>query len=101
MNRTTDEIVNRLNFILAKLETIESELEKQGDDIRKYTERSSAGLDSNELIISGLKSTRTSFELLRYEIDELHEVTVALFNGEGDAIREELEKQMPFLYKPK
>ena len=61
-------------------------------DIKKYIELSSVNLDSNELLISGLKSTRTSFELLRDEIDELHQVTIALFNGEGDAIREELEK---------
>ena len=101
MSGTIEEIRDTLTFILNMLKTIDRKLDLQEENIKTYTQRGMADLDSNELIISRLKSTRTSFELLRYEIDELHEVTVALFNGEGDAIREELEKQMPFLYKPK
>jgi hypothetical protein len=92
MSQAIEEIRDALTFILNKLETIDSKLEKQEEDIRAYMEQNPASLDSNELIIAGLKSTRTSFELLRDEIDELHQVTIALFNGEGDAIREELEK---------
>ena len=92
MSETTEEIRDTLTFILNTLETIDSKLDGQEKDIKKYIELSSVNLDSNELLISGLKSTRTSFELLRDEIDELHQVTIALFNGEGDAIREELEK---------
>lgn len=92
MSGTTEEIRDTLTFILNTLETIDSKLDGQEKDIKKYIELSSVNLDSNELLISGLKSTRTSFELLRDEIDELHQVTIALFNGEGDAIREELEK---------
>ena len=92
MSQAIEEIRDTLTFILNTLETIDSKLDGQEKDIKKYIELSSVNLDSNELIISGLKSTRTSFELLRDEIDELHQVTIALFNGEGDAIREELEK---------
>jgi len=92
VNQETSEISESLNLILNKLEAIDSKLEQQEEDIKAYIEESSSNLDSNELLISGLKSTRTSFELLRDEIDELHQVTIALFNGEGDAIREELEK---------
>ena len=92
MSQAIEEIRDTLTFILNTLETIDSKLDGQEKDIQKYIELSSVNLDSNELLISGLKSTRTSFELLRDEIDELHQVTIALFNGEGDAIREELEK---------
>ena len=92
MSQTIEEIRDTLTFILNTLETIDSKLDGQEKDIKKYIELSSVNLDSNELLISGLKSTRTSFELLRDEIEELHQVTIALFNGEGDAIREELEK---------
>jgi hypothetical protein len=92
MSQAIEEIRETLTFILNTLETIDSKLDGQEKDIKKYIELSSVNLDSNELLISGLKSTRTSFELLRDEIDELHQVTIALFNGEGDAIREKLEK---------
>ena len=92
MSQAIEEIRDTLTFILNTLETIDSKLDGQEKDIKKYIELSSVNLDSNELLISGLKSTRTSFELLRDEIDELHQVTIALFNGDGDAIREELEK---------
>ena len=45
-------------------------------------EQSPASLDSNELLVAGLKSTKTSFELLRDEIDELHQLVIGLFKGE-------------------
>ena len=81
MNQTTSEIRESLSLILNKLETIESKLEQQEEDIKKYMKQSPAGLDSNELLIAGLKSTRTSFELLRDEIDDLYQLTVALCKG--------------------
>ena len=82
MNKITSEIRESLNLILNKLRTIDSKLDRQEEDIKAYIARSLVNLDSNELIIAVLKSTRTSFELLRDEIDDLHELTVALFKGE-------------------
>jgi len=84
VNQETSEISESLNLILNKLEAIDSKLEQQEEDIKAYIEESSSNLDSNELLIAGLKSTRTSFELLRDEIDELHQVTIALFKGERE-----------------
>lgn len=78
MNQEMSEIRESLNLILNKLQTIDSKLDRQEEDIKAYIERGLVNLDSNELLIAGLKSTRTSFELLRDEIDELHQVTVAL-----------------------
>lgn len=81
MTQATEEIRESLNLILNKLEAIDSKLEQQEEDIKAYIEQRPASLDSNELLIAGLKSTRTSFELLRDEIDELHQVTIALFKS--------------------
>jgi len=78
MSREIEEIRESLTIILNKLETIESKLEQQEEDIKEYMKQSPASLDSNELLVAGLKSTKTSFELLRNEIDELHQLTVAL-----------------------
>ena len=81
MSGTTEEIRESLNLILNKLQTIDSKLDRQEEDIKSYIDRGLVNLDSNELLIAGLKSTRTSFELLRDEIDELHQVTIALFKS--------------------
>ena len=84
MNQATSEIRESLTLIFNKLEAIETKLDRQEEDIKAYIERGLVNLDSNELIIAGLKSTRTLFELLRDEIDELHQVTVALFKETGE-----------------
>ncbi len=84
MSGTTEEIRDTLTFILNKLQTIDTKLERQEEDIKAYIGRGLVNLDSNELLIAGLKSTRTSFELLRDEIDELHQVTIALFKVERE-----------------
>lgn len=72
MVQNTNEIKESVNLILNQLECIEFKPEEQNKDIKTYIERSSTNLNLNELLIAGLKSTRTSFELLRDEIDELH-----------------------------
>ena len=81
MSQTIEEIRDTLTFILNNLQTIDSKLDRQEEDIKAYIARGLVNLDSNELLIAGLKSTRTSFELLRDEIDELHQVTIALFKS--------------------
>ena len=81
MSQTIEEIRDTLTFILNNLQTIDSKLDRQEQDIKAYIARGLVNLDSNELLIAGLKSTRTSFELLRDEIDELHQVTIALFKS--------------------
>ena len=78
MSQAIEEIRDTLTLILSKLETIDSKLIRQEEDIKAYMEKGPVSLDSNELIISWLKSTRTSFELLRDETDDLYQLTVAL-----------------------
>ena len=81
MSQTMEEIKESLTLILNNLGTIDSKLVKQEEDIKAYMEQNSASLDSNESLVAGLKSTRTSFELLRDEIDELHQLMIGLFKG--------------------
>ena len=84
MSQTIEEIRDTLTFILNMLKTIDTKLDRQEEDIKAYIERGLVNLDSNELIIAGLKSTRTSFELLQDEVDELQQVTVSLLKrGRG------------------
>jgi len=83
MNNKITEIRELLIQISKKLEVTQQEIEQQSDDIKKYINLALVNLDSNELIIAGLKSSKTSFELLRDEIDELHQVTIALFNSKA------------------
>ena len=78
MSQAIEEIREALTLILNKLETIDSKLDRQEKDIKAYMEQNPASLDSNELIIAGLRSTRTSFELLRDEVDELNAPVIML-----------------------
>lgn len=84
MTQAIEEIREFLSLILNELKSIESKLEKQEESIKAYVEQSAASLDANELLVTGLKSIRTSFELLRDEIDELHQLTVALYLRRAD-----------------
>ena len=84
MNDKITEIRELLIQISNKLEVTQQKIEQQSDDIKKYLELNLVNLDSNELLIAGLKSTKTSFELFRDEIDELQQVTIALFKGEQE-----------------
>ncbi|MEA0971093.1 hypothetical protein Megvenef_01065 [Candidatus Megaera venefica] len=78
MSRTIEEIRAALTHIFKKLEDVEVLLSRQEEDITVYMKQSSTNLDSNELLAAGLRSTRTSFELLRDEVDELYQLTVAI-----------------------
>jgi len=81
MNDKITEIRELLIQISNKLEVTQQKIEQQSDDIKKYINLNLVNLDSNELIIAGLKSSKTSFELLRDEIDELQQLTIVLFNS--------------------
>jgi len=81
MNNKITEIRELLIQISKKLEVTQQKIEQQSDDIKKYINLNLVNLDSNELIIAGLKSSKTSFELLRDEIDELQQLTIVLFNS--------------------
>ncbi len=67
-------------LILKKLEAIEVLLNNKEVEIKSYLATNPDALKSADVLLAGLKSTWTSFELLRDEIDEMHQLTVALSN---------------------
>ena len=79
MNRAMEEIRESLTLVLEKLESIEDKIVSQETDIRTYIKNHDIRSDLDERLILHIKSTHTSLELLRDEIDELHQVMIALF----------------------
>ena len=75
MERTINEFYP---LILKKLEAIEVLLNNKEVEIKSYLATNPEALKSADVLLAGLKSTWTSFELLRDEIDEIHELTIAL-----------------------
>ena len=78
MEQKVDEIKDSLVFILSKLESIEKQARKQEEEIENYVKKNHI-IDFNELVAAHLKSTKTTMELLREEIEELHQLTTLLF----------------------
>ena len=71
-------------LILKKLEAIELRLDRKEAEINSYLATNPEPLKAADVLLAGLKSTKTSFELLRDEIDELHQLTVALSKKESE-----------------
>jgi len=83
MEQKVDEIKDSLVFILSKLEGIEKQVRKQEEEIENYVKKNHI-IDFNKLVAAHLKSTKTSIELLRQEIEELHQlITLLVKNIEG------------------
>ena len=70
-----DEEINRLlGHIFNELQKLEKKIEKQEDDIRIFLTTRDSNYEPNHLLIAQQKATRTSVELLREEIEEIHQV---------------------------
>ena len=78
MEQKVDKLKDSLVFILDKLENMEKQVRKQEHEIENYIKKNRS-IDFNELVAAHLKSTKTSIELLREEIDELHQLITLLF----------------------
>jgi len=74
MEQKVDKLKDSLVFILDKLENMEKQVRKQEQEIENYIKKNRS-IDFNELVAS----TKTSIELLREEIDELHQLITLLF----------------------
>jgi len=83
MNEKTTEIKDLLSLILKKLETTELTIERQADDIKKYIEQQELDVGTSKLLMAQQKATKTSIEILRDEIEELHQVVKLIFNEKG------------------
>ena len=80
MEQKVDKVKDSLVFILDKLENMEKQVRKQEQEIENYIKKNRS-IDFNELVAAHLKSTKTSIELLREEIDELQQLITLLFEG--------------------
>ena len=83
MEEKTTEIKDLLSLILKKLETTELTIERQADDIKKYIEQQELDVGTSKLLMAQQKATKTSIEILRDEIEELHQVIKLIFNEIG------------------
>jgi len=77
---TNNQIREILSQILKKLEATELKIERQADDIKAYIEKHELDLDTSKLLMAQQKATKTSIEILRDEIEELHQVVKLIFN---------------------
>jgi phenylalanyl-tRNA synthetase alpha subunit len=82
MNDKIIEIRKLLSQILKELEATKQKIEQQSDDIKAYIEKCDVNLNKNQLLIAEQKSTRTLIELLRDEIEELHQVIKIIFDNQ-------------------
>ncbi len=80
MEQKVDKLKDSLVFILDKLENMEKQVRKQEQEIENYIKKNRS-IDFNELVAAHLKSTKTSIELLREEIDEQQQLITLLFEG--------------------
>jgi hypothetical protein len=69
-----EEIKRLLGHIFDKLERLEKKIERQEEDIKIFLATRDPRYEPSTLLIAQQKATRTSVELLREEIEELHQV---------------------------
>ena len=69
-----EEIKKLLGQIFDKLQRLEQKIERQEGDVRIFLAGRDKHYDASDLLIAQQKATRTSVELLREEIEELHHV---------------------------
>ena len=74
MRSKGEEIKRLLSHILNKLQELENKIEKQEEDIRIFLTTRDSNYEPSHLLIAQQKATRTSVELLREEIEEVHHV---------------------------
>jgi len=74
MENRGEEIKELLNHILNKLERLEQKIERQEEDMRIFLTSRDSSYEPSDLFLDQQKATRTSVELLREEVDELHQI---------------------------
>jgi hypothetical protein len=74
MENKGEEIKELLGHILNQLDRLEQKIEKQNEDVRIFLAGKDSSYEPSSLLIAQHKATRTSVELLREEIEELHQI---------------------------
>ena len=70
--------LDKVEELVAKLKDIEIVITEQEREVISYMAKLPLTAESTTLLVAHIKSLRTSIELLREEIDELHQVVVTL-----------------------
>ena len=78
MEQKVHKLQDSIVFALNKLEDMGKQVRKQEEEIENYIKKNCT-IDFNELVAAHLKSTKTTMELLREVIEELHQLTTLLF----------------------
>ena len=76
---TMEETKELLTQILLRLEAIERKVDRQVEEVSAYLKRAGPDLYANRLMMLKNESTRTLVELLRDEIEELHQIMMMIF----------------------
>ena len=79
MHKNIEEISESITMMLEKLENIETEITSQREDVATYFRTHGTRTDSDERLIARMQALATGVELLRDEVDELHELMIVLF----------------------
>ena len=74
MENKGEEIKELLGHILNQLDRLEQKIEKQNEDVRIFLAGKDSSYEPSSLLFAQQKATRTSVELLREEIEELHQI---------------------------
>ena len=61
-------------YLQAQQVDLEQKIEKQNEDVTVFLAGRETNYDPSSLLIAQQKATRTSVELLREEVDELHQI---------------------------
>jgi uncharacterized phage infection (PIP) family protein YhgE len=81
MDQTTKKIEEVVNNLFIKLKGIEEQVKEQEESITKQKSGLFEMMEANSELIKATRATRTAVELLRDEIDEMHQVMVELFKA--------------------
>lgn len=85
MEETLREIQELLNLMINKLEATDLKLESQTEEVKKHIEQHGEQLNVEELLMAHQKEIKTSIELLRDEIDGLHQMVELMMDVIGDS----------------
>ena len=78
MNKKIAEIKELLSLILKKLQSIETALETQKIELKKHIDNGHIEPTLGKTWLEIQKSTKTLLELLRDELEEVHQIMVEL-----------------------
>lgn len=81
MFKSYKDIEETVGKLFNQLQEIEQQIKEQEDGMEKARSELSGMTEVNKELINAMRVTRTTVELLRDEIEEIHQVMMELFKG--------------------